>query len=621
MWNPISIEIVNLYACKKVFYKFKNNTCTVIFGRNLCDTGFENNGAGKSTMFDGIALALINEVLKGDDKESFINRDEESCKVVLCLRNDFLKKDLKIVREFYRGSKSVRVEVWEDGIHNKQIVSVNQANAHIITQLGVSKEDLLRYFIISQDSRYTFFTATDTEKKEIMNRITSADMLIPVIKELDKRFKEKEAVSKTIGDKLSKLTDKLEIYQEQLDELVKNDNVKSEIETLNVDIAVSREEILKESKVLETLNTELKKIDKELKLERAKLTDRTALVDKRKKIVAEINELDDKIEENEKVIKKLEKELAEEIECPNCEFHFILNPELGLSIEEIKDLKAEAEYDLLQLENKLAKKKNERDATKKKIEALDEVEVAVSKLKKDLEKKSNDIDFSEKEILDFNAFITTCQKKIVELKKTKDNSQTISLKEKIAGIEVEMKEVNAEYKIANDDLEMVKYWQFYMGKQGFTTYLANKSVKIIEGITNSYLKKFGVDLTVLINGFRILKDKTVREKIDVFVQFKGFKSETYKSKSGGEKGRVNLAGIIGIQHLINMSSDGRGLNLLILDETFPGIDTKGKENIIRILEQLGITVLMVVQNVSAGFNNENKLIVQKQGDISEYVTV
>lgn len=621
MWNPISIEIVNLYACKNVSYKFKNNTCTVIFGENLSDIGFQNNGSGKSTMFDGIALALINENLRGDDKESFINRDEESCKVVLKLRNDFLKKDLKVVREFYRGNKSVKVEIWEDGVHNKQIVSVNQANAHIIAELGITKEDLLRYFIISQDSRYTFFTASDTEKKEIMNRITSADMLIPVIKELDKHFKAKEAISKTINDELSKLTTRMEMYQEQLEELVKTDNVKQEIESLRGDITISREEIIKESKLLEVLNANFKKIYKELKTERTKLTDRTSLVDKRKKIVVEINDLDAKIDEAEKVIKKLNKELAEEIECPNCHTHFILNPEFDLTIDEIKALLIDAEKELLQLENKLDKKRVERDAVKKKIEALDEVEVLVSKLKKDLDKKANDIDFSEKEILEFNAFIATCEKKIIELKKTKDNSQTIALKEKIAGVEAEIKEVSAECKKANEELEMVKYWQYYMGKQGFTTYLANKSVKIIEGITNSYLKKFGVDLSVLINGFRILKDKTVREKIDVFVQFKGFKSETYKSKSGGEKGRVNLAGIIGIQHLINMSSDGRGLNLLILDETFPGIDTKGKESIIRILERLGITVLMIVQNVSESFNNENKLIVQKIAGISEYVAV
>ena len=68
-----------------------------------------------------------------------------------------------------------------------------------------------------------------------------------------------------------------------------------------------------------------------------------------------------------------------------------------------------------------------------------------------------------------------------------------------------------------------------------------------------------------------------------------------------------------------MSTNGRGLNLLCLDECFPGIDTTGQENIIKILEKMGITILMITQNVSDNFNNENKLYVVKSGDVSRYV--
>ena len=48
MWNPSKIEIYNLFAHKESVYDFKNNTCTVIFGKNETDRGLENNGAGKT---------------------------------------------------------------------------------------------------------------------------------------------------------------------------------------------------------------------------------------------------------------------------------------------------------------------------------------------------------------------------------------------------------------------------------------------------------------------------------------------------------------------------------------------------------------------------------------------
>lgn len=169
------------------------------------------------------------------------------------------------------------------------------------------------------------------------------------------------------------------------------------------------------------------------------------------------------------------------------------------------------------------------------------------------------------------------------------------------------------------EVEMIKFWQFNIGKNGFTTYLANKSVKIIEGITNSFLRKFGVDLSVIINGFKVLKSGDVREKIDVFVTNDGITAEQFMSKSGGERGRVTLAGILGIQHLINMSLNGRGLNLLMLDEAIAGIDSLGQEKIIKTLELMGITIMLITQNVSESFNNENTLYVVKDNGISNYI--
>lgn len=133
------------------------------------------------------------------------------------------------------------------------------------------------------------------------------------------------------------------------------------------------------------------------------------------------------------------------------------------------------------------------------------------------------------------------------------------------------------------------------------------------------MRKFDVDLSVLINGFTVLKSGEVREKIDVFVETDGTDAETFRAKSGGERGRVNLAGVLGIQHLINLSTNGRGLNLICLDECFNGIDSEGQENIIKVLEKVGVTILMITQNVSDSFNNKNKLYVVKENKVARYV--
>lgn len=185
--------------------------------------------------------------------------------------------------------------------------------------------------------------------------------------------------------------------------------------------------------------------------------------------------------------------------------------------------------------------------------------------------------------------------------------------------EKEIKELNQKLIPIQKELDLIKYWQFNMGKSGFITYLANKSIKVIEGVTNNFLKKFGVDISVLINGFTVLKSGEVREKIDVFISNNGSDAELFMAKSGGERGRVTLAGILAIQNLINLSANGKGLNLLCFDECFHGMDSRGQENIIKIFEKIGMTILVITQNVSESFNNENTLYVVKKNDISKYI--
>lgn len=170
-----------------------------------------------------------------------------------------------------------------------------------------------------------------------------------------------------------------------------------------------------------------------------------------------------------------------------------------------------------------------------------------------------------------------------------------------------------------EELNQVNYWIYYMGKNGFKTYLANKAVSVLEGTVNSYLNKFKSDLSVNINGFKILKDGSVREKIESFVLESGMNPKLFMAMSGGERGRIKLAGILAIQHLINMSLNGNGLNLLILDESLSGIDSEGTMEFVNILENIGSTILLITQNIEDSKIFKNVLTVEKKNGVSRYI--
>lgn len=618
MWNPISIEIHNLFAHKNSTYEFKNNTCTVIFGDNKDDKGLQNNGAGKTTLFEAVCIALTNESLRGLKKESFINREADDCKIIFCLENSAMKMKLRIERQFFRGSKPAKIAIYENGELNSQIVSVNEANKRVLELIGISREDLLRYFIISQDNHYTFFTASDSEKKEIMNRITSADMVNPVIEQLDLKFKEKDAEYKQINDEIGKLSDKRELLEEQKKEVLANDNTVYEIKRITESKETAEEVIRDKKNDIANYKKRMSELDKELS--DIVLTDVTELVKKKKKIQSECDDLESELLNNKKLLKKLKNELGLTITCPHCQKEFIPESQLNLSPEEIREAIGQLNKETSDLSSKLEKREKSLENVKKDILRAEEQKEEMDNLSYEKNKQQRRINNAQETIKEMQDSIDIYDKQIAELKrKKKDNKLLNSLNERIADCGKQIDELVNRLQPIADEIDMIKFWQFNMGKNGFSTYLANKSIKIIEGITNSFLRKFGVDISVLINGFKILRSGEVREKIDVFVLNDGITAEQFMSKSGGERGRVTLAGILGIQHLINLSTNGRGLNILLLDEVFPGIDAMGQEKIIKVLETLGVTIMLITQNVSESFNNENTLYVVKSGGESRYV--
>jgi len=618
MWNPSKIEMYNLFAHKESIYEFKQNKCVMIFGSNQTDRNLENNGAGKTTLFEAICIALTNESLRAIKKDSFINRDEEECRIVFHLYNPVLKMKLRISRQFFRGNKSAKIEIWENDKLNKQVVSVNEANKRVLELIGISREDLLRYFIISQDNRYTFFTASDSDKKEIMNRITSADMINPVIEELDLRYKEKNAEYKEIDDEIGKLSDKKEILVEQREEVLANYNTEEELKELSEKISEAEEEIVEIDGNLDKWKKAVK--TREEQIQAITVKDTTQLKKERKKLKEEMEGLDSELSENKRTERKLKAELEDTITCPKCSHEFIHESELDLSVEDTKSLLAEAQDEIKKQTKKYEVKETKLKNLNKKIKEAERAEELVGEIEEEKSGYERKIKLKNQDRSDLLEKIKKWEDEKKSIKKRKKDDKLLSsINQRIGECDTEIEKLTKQLLPISEEIETIKFWQFNMGRSGFMTYLANKSIKIIEGITNSYLRKFGVDISVLINGFTILKSGEVREKIDVFVLNDGVTAELFMAKSGGERGRVTLAGVLGIQHLINLSTNGRGLNLLCFDECFHGMDSKGQENIIKIFEKMGITILVITQNVSESFNNENTLYVVKERDVSRYV--
>lgn len=604
MWNLKGIKIQDFFSHVDSEYSFHNDCCTLIVGDNKDRGG--NNGAGKTTLFEAISVALTGRSLRDIKKESFINDEAESCLVKLSLYNNVTKHELEITRQFFRGNKTSKIEIIEDGEINSTITSVNEADKRILELIGIGREDLLRYYIISQDNVYTFFTAADNEKKEILNRITSADLINPLLDELSNRKKNLEEKKNELSKELVALDSKKETLDEQLEEL--KSNIVSSEELLDIQNRIKKLEKRKQSYLEDNnnLNDELKKLD-------GKNLDIDKLESNLKKIKKSIEDKKNLKDENKKIIRSAEQDLGGAVVCPKCGENFIPESELNLSVEDTKKILKEAEQENKSIETALSKLLEQRKDIQIEIDKAEEIQDTIKRKKREIKSNDDEIQIIDKKIVNR-------KKEIIELKNRKENNVAIkSIEDKIDECERKMEEVQKQIMPLDEELNQVNYWTYYMGKNGFKTYLANKAVSVLEGTVNSYLNKFKSDLSVNINGFKILKDGSVREKIESFVLESGMNPKLFMAMSGGERGRIKLAGILAIQHLINMSLNGNGLNLLILDESLSGIDSEGTMEFVNILENIGSTILLITQNIEDSKIFKNVLTVEKKNGVSRYI--
>jgi exonuclease SbcC len=150
----------------------------------------------------------------------------------------------------------------------------------------------------------------------------------------------------------------------------------------------------------------------------------------------------------------------------------------------------------------------------------------------------------------------------------------------------------------------------------FKTYLANTKIEALAHVTNEFLEAIGSDIRIVFSGFTVLKSGKVRDKIAISLVRDGVDCGSFDKFSEGEKARVNLANILAMRKLTNVSCpDGKGLDLLVLDEILEATDESGLANIFEALNALQITSL-VVSHGNIAENYPHRLVVNKKNNVS-----
>ena len=358
------------------------------------------------------------------------------------------------------------------------------------------------------------------------------------------------------------------------------------------------------------------------------------------------------------------------IVCPKCKHEFLLDPDADLSSlrnelkeknDELQEAKDEISSNQKQIDadtvkgkkvreeqNSLIAKKSEWstkitesqstvDSLARKSSRLTnelaDINSRITQLNKSIETARNDMFDEAYDIVDdvtnqyendqkqcktnianAKGAIESYEESIRDIEHAAGNDIIETLKESKAKRETELTDALKDKEVIEQKLAAYKKQEATFVE--FKTYLANSKIEALSQMTNEFLEAINSDIRISFSGFTVLKSGKIRDKISISLIRDGVDCGSFDKFSEGEKARVNLANILALHKLTNVNcQEGKGLDLLVLDEILEACDAAGLANMFNALNNLQITSL-VVSHGNVAENYPYKLIVNKKNDIS-----
>ena len=172
--------------------------------------------------------------------------------------------------------------------------------------------------------------------------------------------------------------------------------------------------------------------------------------------------------------------------------------------------------------------------------------------------------------------------KNLELNKISEFTDRIKSKEdRVAELDLERNENNKNY-------EIMRFWEKAFSESGLIKHIIKNVLDVLNDKCNTYLG-------YLTNGrFGIEFDTELNEKI-----YNNYKPIHYISLSGGERRKVNLAIMLGLQSLLDLTGKEQS-NIFFMDEVAENIDDEGIQGLYLLLQELKKkqTIFLITHNKS-----------------------
>jgi ABC-type lipoprotein export system ATPase subunit len=229
-----------------------------------------------------------------------------------------------------------------------------------------------------------------------------------------------------------------------------------------------------------------------------------------------------------------------------------------------------------------------------------------------INKINTDISNIENSITAKESFIGNYTLQIQQINCSVFESKAIEIQKKIDNTLENFETVQKDkLKLENDKFE-TSQWIFNFVK--FKSFLAQKSLLVLQTKINEFLKEMKSDLRLKLEGFKEKADGKLKEKITPIVFDNGNEIE-FGELSGGERIRVDQATVLTCQSIINETHPYGGLDLIWADEITEGLDSLGLKLLMNSMPK-NKTILLTTHIVMDSLY-ENILTVENNNSISK----
>tara|TARA_B100000029_G_scaffold44379_1_gene41018 strand:+ start:2241 stop:3950 length:1710 start_codon:yes stop_codon:yes gene_type:complete len=538
------------YVRWKNFLSTGNNFTEIQLDRDSTTLIIGENGAGKSTVLDALCFGLFGKPFRNINKPQLLNTVNGSgCIVEVEFKVG--SKNIKVIR----GIKPNVFEIYINGKMYNQDANARDYQKYLEQQiLKLNYRSFTQVVILGSSTFVPFMQLKARHRREVVEEILDIQIFSLMNMILKQRLKTIDVDYRELDFKSQLTKEKLTLKQKYIQDI--QDNRRKLLIEKTILINGNEEEVFKKKRAISILQDDTDTMHKEI-------SNSTKIVERYNKLKDIHSQLKEKHRAHERLVGFFEKNE----DCPTCQQHIdeVFKTTMITKENDKKDKLVDGIKDLM----------DELEATKIKMEKIDEINKSIQNKNVDIAKENSSISQLEK----FNA---TLQSEVKQLEEghvdKKDHTEVKTLKEELLGITSEKDKLKEERTYSEAARTMLT-------DQGIKTKIIKQYLPIMNKLINTYL-----------TSMEFYVNFTLNENFEESIKSRYRDDFSYESFSEGEKMRIDLALLFTWRAVAKMKNSAN-TNLLMLDEIFDSsLDGSGTDEFLKILNTLGDENVFVISH-------------------------